>query len=328
MRSPGVLLIQLGTPDAPDTPSLRRYLRQFLGDPRVIDLPRWKWRPILELFVLPFRPSRSAKKYQRIWNTQTGSPLLHYTRRQAEELGKALPGIPVDFGMQVGNPSLESTLTRMIGQGVDHLVVLPMYPQYSATTVGSAYDVLGHALKNIRRVPNLRVIRSFHDHPAYLDAVVTIIREQLVLLAKEDVKPDHHVISFHGLPIRYSAAGDPYATQVEETTRLLVERLGWQAGEYTQSYQSLFGREEWLKPYTDGVLENLAKAGAKNVFVVTPGFTSDCLETLDEIGNEASEIFRHAGGQKLVACPCLNDHPKWIEAMRTIVLEEARGWFA
>jgi ferrochelatase len=319
----GVLLIQLGTPDEPTAPALRRYLRQFLGDPRVIEVPRWKWRIILNLFILPFRPKRSAAKYQRIWNAVTGSPLLHHTHRQTEALQKLLPDVPVTFGMQVGNPSVAEAVRSLVSSGVERLIVLPMYPQYSATTTASATDVLFHALMTERRVPALRIVTSYYDHPAYLDAVTTIVRENLARLSWQ---PDHFVLSFHGIPIRYSQAGDPYATQVKRTTAGLIKRLGWERSRWTQSFQSLFGREEWLKPYTDNVLTKLAKGGVRKVFVATPGFTSDCLETLDEIGNESREVFRHAGGEELFLCPCLNDHPAWIEAMRTIILQEGQGW--
>ncbi len=319
----GVLLIQLGTPDEPTVPALRRYLRQFLGDPRVIEVPRWKWWFILNLFILPFRPKRSAAKYRRIWDPVTGSPLLHHTRRQAEALQKLMPGQAVTFGMQVGNPSVADAVRTLAGIGVERLVVLPMYPQYSATTTASATDVLFQALMKERRVPALRVVPPYYDHPAYLDAVATIIREQLAGLRLE---PDHYLLSFHGIPIRYAQAGDPYATHVKRTTAGLVERLGWERSSWTQSFQSLFGREEWLKPYTDDVLTKLAKAGKRRVFIATPGFTADCLETIDEIGFESKEVFRHAGGEDLHRCPCLNDHAAWIEALRTLVLEEAQGW--
>jgi ferrochelatase len=319
----GVLLIQLGTPDAPDSPSLRRYLRQFLGDPRVIDAPRWKWRLILELFILPFRPSRSAAKYRRIWDPRTGSPLLHYTRLQTEALQRAFPDIPVTFGMQVGNPPLGDAVRGLIARGVERLIVLPMYPQYSDTTTASATDALFHTLQKVRRVPALRIVPPYYAHPAYLDAMATVIREDL---AKLDREPEHYILSFHGIPIRYAKQGDPYATQVKRTTAGLIERLGWPREKWTQSFQSLFGREEWLRPYTEDTLRRLAARGVKRVFVALPGFTADCLETLDEIGNEASEVFRHAGGEVLHRCPCLNDHPAWIAAMRTLIAQEGQGW--
>ncbi len=323
MSKTGLLLVQLGTPDAPTAPALRRYLRQFLGDPRVIEVPRWKWRIILNLFVLPFRPARSAEKYRRIWDAKTGSPLLHHTRRQAEELQKALPDVPVAFGMQVGNPSVASVMHDMIAGGIERLIVLPMYPQYSATTWASATDVLFQALMKERRVPALRIVPPYYAHPAYLDAVVAVARDELARLPWQ---PEHYLISFHGIPIRYAKAGDPYATHVKRSTAGLIERLGWPKGEWTQTFQSLFGREEWLKPYTETKLKELAKKGVKRVFVLTPGFTADCLETIDEIGREAREAFVRAGGEELCPCPCLNEHPAWIEAMRALVVEEGRGW--
>jgi ferrochelatase len=319
----GVLLIQLGTPDAPTVPALRCYLRQFLGDPRVIEAPRLKWWFVLNAFILPFRPRQSAAKYQRIWDASTGSPLLHWTRRQTEELQKALPDVPVAFGMQVGNPPVAATVHDLIARGVDRLVVLPMYPQYSATTTASATDVLFQALMRERRVPALRIVPPYYDHPAYLDAVTAVIRDDLAQLPWQ---PEHYLLSFHGLPIRYAQSGDPYATHVKRTTARLIQRLGWPRAQWTQTFQSLFGREEWLKPYTEQTLVRLAKQGVKRVFVATPGFTSDCLETIDEIGREAREAFQHAGGEQLRQCPCLNDHPTWIEAMKTIVREEGRGW--
>lgn len=321
--STGVLLIQLGTPDAPTAPALRRYLRQFLGDPRVIEAPRWKWWFVLNAFILPFRPRQSAAKYQRIWDAVTGSPLLHWTRRQTEELQQRLPDVPVRFGMQVGNPPLAATVRQLIEDGVDRLIVLPMYPQYSATTTASATDALFQALQRERRVPALRIVPPYYQHPAYLDAMAAVIRDDLCRLPWQ---PEHYLLSFHGIPIRYAQSGDPYATHVKRTTAGLIGRLGWPRDQWTQTFQSLFGREEWLKPYTEQTLVRLAKQGIKRIFVATPGFTSDCLETIDEIGREAREAFEHAGGEQLQRCPCLNDHPAWIEAMATLIREEGNGW--
>jgi ferrochelatase len=318
----GILLIQLGTPDAPTTPALRRYLRQFLADPRVIE-SAFARRVIIPLFVLPRRPAQSAAKYRRIWDPRTGSPLLYYTRRQAELLQDAMPGALVRFGMQIGNPPLGDVVRQMIVAGVDRLIAMPMYPQYSATTTASATDGLFRALMKERRVPALRVVSPYYDHPAYLDAVTDVIRDELKRLGWE---PEHFVLSFHGLPQTYARRGDPYPEQSAATRDALVARLGWPAENWTQSYQSLFGREEWLRPYTDDVLRQLAARGVKRVFVATPGFTADCLETLDEIGNDSKEVFRHAGGIDLHLCRCLNDHPAWIAALATIVREQSRGW--
>jgi len=321
--TPAVLLLQLGTPDEPTAPALRRYLRQFLGDPRVIEAPRLLWWFILNLRILPTRPAQSAEKYRRIWDARTGSPLLHITRQQTEALQRLLPQVPVRFAMQIGNPSVSSVLPEMIATGCDRLIVLPMYPQYSATTTASAMDALFHALMKERRVPALRVVPPYYDHPGYLDAMTAVINDGL---AKLPTPPDHRVLSFHGIPQKYVERGDPYPTHVERTTAALIERLGWPRESWTQSYQSLFGRDEWLRPYTDETLQSLAKRGMKRVFIAMPGFTADCLETIDEIGYESSEIFHHAGGEELIRCPCLNDHPKWVEGMRDLIVQEGQGW--
>jgi ferrochelatase len=321
-RPLGVLLIQLGTPDAPTPRALRPYLRQFLGDHRVIEVPRWRWWPILQL-ILWRRPAASAAKYRRIWDPVTGSPLLHWTRRQTELLKKAFPGVAVRFGMQVGNPPLAHVLDEMIKSGVERLIVLPMYPQYSATTTASATDALFKALIRQRRVPALRIVPPYFEHPAYLDALVQRIQEEL---AKVPRSPDHFVLSFHGIPIKYAQRGDPYATHVKRTTHGLVKRLGWPRALWTQSFQSLFGRDRWLRPYTDETLRGLANKGAKRVFIAMPGFTADCLETLDEIAHEARALFLQAGGEELYVCPCLNDYPAWIEALQAIIKEEGQGW--
>lgn len=322
--NPAVLLLQLGTPDEPTAPALRRYLRQFLGDPRVIEAPRLLWWFILNLRILPTRPAQSAAKYKRIWDAKTGSPLLHITRQQTEALQKLLPQVPVRFGMQIGNPPVRDVLRDLIASGVDRVVVLPMYPQYSATTTASATDALFTALMGERRVPAVRVVPPYYDHPAYLDAMTAVIRDELKRLP---AAPEHYLLSFHGIPVKYAQRGDPYATHVKRTTAQLVRRLGWRRDQWTQSFQSLFGRDRWLKPYTDDVLQSLAKRGMKRVFVALPGFTADCLETIDEIGHESREVFRHAGGEELYRCPCLNDHPQWIEAMKTIIQQEGQGWF-
>ena len=240
----GILLIQLGTPDAPTAEALRPYLKQFLGDPRVIEDPPWYWPAIFQL-ILWKRPAQSAAKYQRIWDSVTGSPLLHWTKRQTELLQAKFPSVPVRFGMQVGNPPVAQVVDEMIRAGVERLIVLPMYPQYSATTTASATDVLFKALLEQRRVPALRIVPPYYRHPAYLDAMTAVIAGELAKLAWQ---PDHCVLSFHGIPIRYAKAGDPYATHVKHTTAELVKRLGWQRGTWTQSFQSLFGREAWLRP--------------------------------------------------------------------------------
>jgi ferrochelatase len=319
----GLLLIQLGTPDKPTFRGLFPYLRQFLSDPRVIEVPRAIWLPLLYLRILPFRSGASAEKYARIWDPKTGSPLLHYTVQQRELLQAHFPNNPVRFGMIVGNPALRKTVTEMVDSGVDRVIAMPMFPQYSATSFASATDSLFTALKTVRRVPAVRVVPPYYDHPAYLDALEASIRDDLAKLSWE---PEHFVISFHGIPQKYAQRGDPYATHVVRTTQALVKRMGWPRNLWTQTYQSRFGRSPWLKPYTDDVLEALAKKGKKRVYVALPGFTADCLETIDEIGNESREVFEHAGGEHLKSGTCLNDHPKWIEAMAQILRDEGKGW--
>jgi ferrochelatase len=319
----GLLLIQLGTPDAPTAAALKPYLRQFLSDPRVIENQGWKWKLILRLFILRSRPAESAAKYARIWDAKTGSPLLHYTKRQTDLLQARFPANPVRFGMIVGNPPLRDTLTQMVDAGVTKLVALPMFPQYSATSFASATDTLFTALKTLRRVPAVRVVPPYYDHPAYLDALEASIRDDLAKLPWE---PEHFVISFHGIPQKYAQKGDPYATHCVRTAQALVARMGWPRDRWTHTYQSRFGRSAWLKPYTDDVLTALAKKGTKRVYVALPGFTADCLETLDEIGNESREVFEHAGGEHLKSGTCLNDHPKWIDALERILRAEGTGW--
>jgi ferrochelatase len=319
----GVLLIQLGTPDKPTYGGLFPYLRQFLSDRRVIEVPRAKWIPLLYGVILPFRSGASAAKYRRIWDAKTGSPLLHYTQRQTALLQETFPDNPVRFGMMIGNPPLADTVRELVASGVDRLIALPMFPQYSATTSASATDVLFRALMAERRVPAVRVVPPYYDHPAYLDAVAAVVRDDLAKLPWE---PQHFVVSFHGIPQEYARKGDPYATHVVRTTQGLVKRMGWPRGTWTQTYQSRFGRKPWLKPYTDDVLASLARRGVKRVYVALPGFTADCLETIDEIGRESREVFEAAGGEHLKNGTCLNDHPKWIEAMARIVRDEGQGW--
>jgi ferrochelatase len=319
----GLLLIQLGTPDAPTYRGLFPYLRQFLSDRRVIEAPRAVWLPLLYGFILPFRSGSSAAKYRRIWSPDTGSPLLHYTKRQTELLQQQFPDVPVRFGMMVGNPPVREAVRELVAAGVDRLVALPMFPQYSATTTASATDALFGALMRERCVPAVRVVPPYYAHPAYLDALEANYRDDVAALGWE---PEHVVISFHGLPQSYADRGDPYPAQAVRTTEEIVRRMGWPRDYWTQTYQSRFGRAEWLRPYTDDVLAALAKKGVRRVYVMLPGFTADCLETIDEIGHESREVFEHAGGEKLHNGRCLNDHPRWVEAMAQIVRDESSSW--
>jgi ferrochelatase len=319
-----ILLIQLGTPDSPDSAGLRRYLRQFLSDRRVVDLNRLLWWPILQIILL-FRPKSSAAKYREVWNAETGSPLMHYTRLQANKIGERFGGVPVRFAMTYGNPSVDMVTRELIAEGFEQLLVMPMYPQYSATTTAAATDALFRTLSdpNLRAIPAVRIVPPHPTHPAYIRALKTRIEEELAAL---DWKPDHFVISFHGIPKRYCKLGDLYARDVKQTTAALVQSMGWPRHYWSQTFQSIFGREVWLKPYTNEHLEELAKEGKKKVMVVAPGFTADCLETIDEIGREFWEEYEQAGGEKLHLVPCLNDHPAWIDAMEKILREEGFGW--
>jgi len=339
----GLLLIQLGTPDAPTPAALKPYLRQFLSDPRVVEtkpftktyqLPgvvklerkspsAWFWSALLNGVIVPFRSRASAAKYARIWDASTGSPLMHWTIRQTELLQARFPNNSVRFGMMVGNPSVEKVVGEMLAKGIDRIIALPMFPQYSSTTTASATDALFKAMLKLRVVPGVRFIPPYYDHPAYIEAVASAIRDDLAKLGWE---PEHYVFSFHGIPQKYSQRGDPYAMHVVRTTKALVERLGWPRKKWTQTFQSRFGRDPWLKPYTDDVLAELAKKGVKKVAVILPGFTADCLETIDEIGRESAEVFHEAGGETLHRVQCLNDHPRWIDAMETILRDEGAGW--
>jgi ferrochelatase len=330
----GVLLLQLGTPDAPTPQALRPYLREFLGDPRVIEpSPRFEKRPvvwrmvwwvILNWVILLTRPKKSAAKYARIWTKERGMPLLWWTQRQAEELQKLLPaGFVVRFGMRYGNPSTLHAVNDLLRQGCERLIVVPMYPQYSATTTGSALDGLFDALKQLRNVPTIRVVPPYFEHPAYIEAMASLIQDEV---ARLDWQPDFYLLSFHGIPQSYVKKGDDYARHVERTAQALAKRLALPRGKWARVYQSLFGSDAWLKPYAEEKVKELARRGVDNVFICNPGFTADCLETIDEVGLEIREIYEHAGGKRYHRCPCLNDHPRFVEALRTLVLEESAGW--
>jgi ferrochelatase len=321
--APGVLLAQLGTPAAPTARALRPYLRQFLGDPRVIEANRFLWWLVLNGIVLPRRPKRSAALYQRIW-TERGSPLLLYSKGQAEGLQAALgAGARVELGMRYGEPSIASAMRSLLESGADRILVFPMFPQYSGATTASIYDAVFEHLKGVRVVPALRFVPPYHAHPAYIAALASTAREELGRLSW---KPDRLIITFHGIPRRYIDKGDVYRKHSEETACLLATAMGLSPGEYEVSFQSRFGREEWLTPYTEEKLAELGRSGVKRIAAMCPGFTADCLETLDEIGNEGKRIFQEAGGEDLKLLPCLNAHPAWIEGMATIAREELRGW--
>lgn len=322
----GVLLANLGTPDAPDAPALRRYLREFLLDPRVIELPRALWWVILHLFVLTRRPKQSAALYKKVW-TEEGSPLLVISRRQGAALEAALraevgPRLHLAVGMRYGNPSIRAALRELADKGCRRILVLPLYPQYAAVTTGSTFDAVAAELATWRWVPEVRTIHNYHDDPAYIRALAASIRE----LWDREGPPDKLLFSFHGIPQRYFEAGDPYFCQCHKLARLAAEELGLPRDRWEISFQSLFGKEEWIKPYTDKTITAMAQAGVRHLDVVCPGFSADCLETLEEIDEQNREVFLHAGGERYRYIPALNDRPDHIRAIADLVLRNLQGW--
>jgi len=319
--SPGVLLVNLGTPDAPTTGAVRRYLREFLSDPRVVQLPRLVWLPILYFLVLPFRPSKSAHKYATIWKAE-GSPLRIYHERQAQllrgYLGQKLGRqIPVAAAMRYGNPSIASKLAELQQAGCDRILVIPMYPQYAQSTTASTEDALAKALKRWRPAPNVKVVKDFHAHTAYVKAIAKNVNDYWMKTGR----PDRLLMSFHGIPKKVSDAGDPYAAQCRESARLIATELGWNDQRTLVTFQSRFGAAEWLQPYTDATLKQLGKDGVGRVDVICPGFAADCLETLEEIAQLGREQFLEAGGKEFHYIPTTNDTPAWMTALSILAME-------
>jgi ferrochelatase len=324
----GVLLVNLGTPDATDYWSMRRYLSEFLSDPRVIEENRLKWWLVLNLIILSVRPRRRGRDYQRIWNReQNESPLKTITRAQSEKLAAALAArddrILVDWAMRYGNPSIAAGLNSLKERGCERILIMPLYPQYAAATTATVCDKAFEILAMMRWQPAVRVLPPYYDDPVYIDALATSIRSDF---AKLPFVPDMILASFHGMPEEYLTKGDPYHCQCAKTARLLRERLGFDEARFMLTFQSRFGSAEWLKPYTDETVRDLARRGVKNLAVVMPGFAADCLETLDEIGHENAEIFRHAGGENFAALPCLNDSEAGMTLLRHLAERELQGW--
>jgi ferrochelatase len=330
----GVLVAQLGTPPAPTAKALRPYLRQFLSDPRVIDLHPLRWYPILYLLVLTRRPARSAALYANIW-TDEGSPLMVHSKTQTRGLQERLgEDYRVVLGMRYGEPSIDRAIKEMEAEGIERILIFPMYPQFSSTTTGSIYDAVNRAafgrrcpwfFDHKRQMPTLRFASPYYDHPAYIDALKISIQDEV---ARLDWTPDRYLITFHGIPQRYIDGGDPYRRHCEETARLLASALNLSDDDWIGGFQSRFGKEPWLEPYTEEVLAGLGAKGVRSLVTVCPGFTADCLETLDEIGREGKEQFHAGGGETLRLVPCLNDHPAWLDAMATIARQELAGWSA
>lgn len=322
----GVLLTNLGTPDAPTPKALRRYLGQFLADPRVVEVPRLLWRVILHGVILRIRPKKSAEAYRTVW-TDKGSPLLLYTQAQAEGVANRLhdtygDDVQVAFGMRYGQPSIARGLQELFDGGVEQLVVLPLYPQYSGSTSGSTFDALAADFTGRRWLPELRFVNCYHDHPHYIKALANKVRAYW----EEHGKADRLVLSYHGVPKKYLLKGDPYHCQCYKTSRLLAEELGLGDDDYMTTFQSRFGREEWLQPYTDETMMALPGQGVKHVQVMCPGFSSDCLETIEEIDEENREYFMENGGESFAYIPCLNDDAEHLDLIAEIVQTNLQGW--
>jgi len=320
-----VLLIQLGTPAAPTAAALRPYLAQFLGDPRVVEIPRLVWWPILHGIILNTRPARSAKKYASVW-TEEGSPLMAHSVRQSKLLRGALGerghDVEVALAMRYGEPSIPSVLAQLRERNVTRLLVLPLYPQYSASTTATAFDEVGRVLAGWRNVPELRWVRNFHDDDGYIDALAARVRHAW----ERDGRGERLVMSFHGVPRRTLELGDPYHCECLATARLLAERLGLTRDQWLVTFQSRFGKAQWLQPYTEPTVERLAHEGVKRIDVVCPGFVSDCLETLEEIAMEVRAAFEAGGGETFRYIPCLNDSPPFIDALARLAERHLGGW--
>lgn len=323
----GVLLVNLGTPDGTDYKPMRRYLKEFLSDKRVIEWPRALWYPILYGIVLNTRPKKSGAAYAEIWNNELNeSPLRTFTRSQGDKLAAVFANndkVVVDWAMRYGKPPIKERVEALQDAGCERILVFPLYPQYAAATTATVNDKTFEALMAMRWQPALRTVPPYHDDPAYIDALAISIEKSL---GKLDFEPEHVIASYHGIPQSYFEKGDPYHCHCLKTSRLLEERLGWQKGRFMTCFQSRFGPEEWLQPYTDKTVERLAKEGVKKLAVFNPGFVSDCLETLEEIAGEAGEIFEEHGGEQFAHIPCLNDTEEGMAVIEAMVRRELAGW--
>jgi ferrochelatase len=323
----GVLIVNLGTPEGTDYWSMRRYLKEFLSDQRVIEAPRAVWQPLLQLILLR-RPTAKGRDYAAIWNTERDEgPLKTITRSQSEKLAAALrdlsPEVDVDWAMRYGQPPIANRIETLQYKGCDRILVVPLYPQYCAATSATVADKVFDALKTLRWQPTIRVAAPWYDYPAYIEALARSTRDGL---ARLDFEPEVVLASFHGIPQAYFEKGDPYYCHCAKTTRLLAQALGWEEGRLRMTFQSRFGPGEWLRPYTDETVRDLARSGVKRIAVITPGFTADCLETLEEIGVENAGYFREAGGERFAAIPCLNDGADGMAVIEAVARRELGGW--
>ena len=323
----GVLLLNLGTPDGTGYWPMRRYLQEFLSDERVIEEPKWKWWPILNLIILTVRPSRKGRDYATIWNNERDEgPLKTITRSQAEQLTSRFQGNPrlvVDWAMRYANPTTESRIRALKEQGCDRILLVPLYPQYAAATTATACDQAFRALMKMRWQPAIRTAPSYHDHPAYIEALAQSMRRSLTGL---DFEPEKIIATFHGMPEKYFKAGDPYHCQCQKTSRLLRKKLGIPEDRWLTTFQSRFGNDPWLQPYTDKTVEALAKSGVKKLALVAPGFSADCLETLEELDVENRHIFESNGGEKFAYLKALNDSSEGVDVIEAVVRRELQGW--
>ena len=322
----GILLVNLGSPDAPTASAVRRYLAEFLSDRRVIEANRFIWWFALHGVILRIRPPKAAKSYQKVW-TENGSPLIHISKQQTQAIQKKLNDrfqgqVITQLAMTYGNPSIKSSLETLREAGAQRLLVLPLYPQYSATTTAAVFDQITRVLRGWRKLPELRTINQYHDHPKYITALANSVKKQW----DENKRGDLLLFSFHGIPQRFINNGDPYFEHCQKTTQLVAEELGLQANEWKLVFQSRFGREPWLEPYCSLTLQELPRTDVKNVDVICPGFAADCLETLEEIQMENKELFIEAGGKTFNYIPCLNDNNDHIDALCDILSTHMSGW--
>jgi ferrochelatase len=324
----GILLVNLGTPDAANRVAIRRYLKEFLTDPRVIEKDNLFWKMLLNGLILPLRSRRKVRDYQKIWNRDTDeSPIKTITRAQAEKLAGVLEPLGthviVDWAMRYANPSIASKLDSLIARGCERILVMPLYPQYAAATTATVCDVVFRYLMRLRRQPAIRILPAYYDDPYYIEVLASSLKAQLKALSFE---PDLIVASYHGMPKEYVTKGDPYEAQCVRTTELLRAQLGLDAGKLMLTFQSRFGRAQWLQPYTIKTMKALAKKGVKNLVVVMPGFAADCLETLEEIAVENARVFKRYGGQNFAAIPCLNDSEAGMLLIWQLAMRELKGW--
>ncbi len=330
----GVLIVNLGTPDAATPSAVRRYLAEFLADPRVVEIPSLAWKPVLHGVVLRTRPPKSARRYEAIW-TKDGSPLAIHTNKQrvllSGYLGQRLKGLGfpadhviVEHGMRYGNPSIASALDRLRAAGCTRILIVPLYPQYAASTTGSVVDAVSTWMQHARRAPGIRIVDTFHDDAGYIQALAAVVNDYWTRHAR----PEHLVLSFHGIPRRSLDRGDPYHCYCHVTARLLARELGLESSQWTIAFQSRFGRGRWLEPYTSDVLTELGRGKSRRVDVFAPGFAADCLETLEELGIEGRQLFQKAGGGDYNVIPCLNEHARWIAALADLTLANLDGWLA